>query len=142
MNWKKLLLAVGASLCIVGAGAGAVPASAQQSGGLPPPVSTWPTPATTTGGNGSSTIGSTGIFQKLWGATGGTVPYRKGCSIENNGTHDMYVTEGLGVAASTQALAFVLTPGTVYYCSVNQVVLTGEIDITGTATDSFYAAQY
>ena len=120
----------------------AVPAQAQQSGGLPPPVATVPYPASSVGGNASSTIGGTGTFQKVFSATSGTGAFRKGCTIQNNGTHSMYVTEGLGVAASTESNSVVLAAGGIYYCQVGGIVLDGEIDITGTATDAFYAAQY
>lgn len=137
MNWKSLLAA---ALLVTGVSAGA---QAQQPGGLPAPVTTYPAPATSAGGNVSGTIASTGTFQKLWGATGGSgVPFRKGCTIQNNGTHSMNVSEGLGVAGSTTGNSVVVPAGGTYYCQVGQIVLTGEIDITGTATDAFYAAQY
>lgn len=137
MNWKNLLAA---ALLVTGVSAGAW---AQQPGGLPTPVTAYPTPATSAGGNVSGTIASTGAFQKLWGATGGSAgPFRKGCTIQNNGTHNMNVSEGLGVAGSTTGNSVVVPAGGIYYCQVGQIVLTGEIDITGTATDAFYAAQY
>lgn len=137
MKLTKLLLTVaGVSLGVVGS------ALAQQAGGLPPPVATVPYPATSAGGNASGTIAATGTFQKVWSATGAGTPLRKGCTIQNNGTHNMYVSEGLGVAASTESNSLVLAAGGIYYCSVNGVVLDGEIDITGTAGDAFYAAQY
>lgn len=113
------------------------------------PVQTQPAPASTAGGNASSTITSTNTFQQVFAAAGpsvsgaGTTPGRKGCTIENNGTHNMWVTEALSVAASTTALAVVLQPTQVYSCeTVAGIALQGQINITGTSGDSFYAAQY
>ena len=54
----------------------------------------------------------------------------------------MYITEGTGAASSTLTNSFILAAGATYYCNVQGVVLIGEIDITGTATDAFYAAQF
>lgn len=103
------------------------------------PVVTSPQPVSTSGGNGSTTIGSTGTFQKVWGAN----VARRGCTIVNKGANTMYVTEGLGVAASTQTLAAQVAVGGAFYCAnPGGTVLTGEIDITGTTSDAFYAAQY
>lgn len=108
------------------------------------PVLTSPVPATTTGSNASTTVVATGVFQQIWSATprsqGSNV--RKGCLILNEGTHSMYVTEGISVADSTTALAVLLVPGQFYSCGGNGVVLTGQINITGTIGESFYAAQY
>lgn len=121
------------------------PASAQS------PVVTLPKPATTAGGNVSGTITTTNTFQRLWPNTGlggfapapsGTIA-RSGCTIINNGTHSMYVTEGLGTAASTTSNSVIVPAGGPYYCgALGGPVLTGEIDITGTSGDAFYAAQY
>jgi hypothetical protein len=114
------------------------------------PVQTIPYPATTAGGNASGTISPGGsTFQLLFAATGpgvsgsGVSAPRKGCTIINNGSHTMYVTEGLGTVASTTALAVPVPAGGPYYCaSPGNTVLTGEIDITGTNGEAFYAAQY
>jgi len=89
--------------------------------------------------NGSSTIGTGGsTFQLLFAAT----LKRGGCTVQNNGTHNMYVSFNLGVAASTTANSIVVPAGGVAYCQVNGNVITGEVDITGTSGDAFYAAQY
>lgn len=105
------------------------------------PVSTFPGQATTAQGNSSSTIGVTNTFQKIWSAT--SLPnLRKGCTIQNNGSHNMYVSEGLGVSASTLTNAAIVSAGGLYHCGDGGVVLVGEIDITGTAGDAFYASQY
>lgn len=113
-------------------------------------VSTIPAPATSLGGNASGTIAVTGVFQKVFsGAANSLAPSvgspgtRHGCTVENNGTHSMYVTEALGIAASTATNSAVVAAGSAYYCTnVGGTVLTGEIDITGTSGDAFYAAQY
>lgn len=116
----------------------------------PSPVQTTPGPVTSKGGNQSSTIGTGGgTFQKIFSATGpstsgpGSVAFRKGCLVQNNGSHAMWVTEGLGTAVSTQAAGVQIAVGQAYNCETPAgVVLTGEIDITGTAGEAFYAAQY
>src|SRR5258707_381338 len=111
------------------------------------PVVTFPTASTTGGGgNAPSTIGTGGTtFQQGFPAAsqGTGISTRKGCTIINNGTHSMYVTEGLPLTSSTLTNSVIVTQsGGVYYCAVNGVVLTGQINITGTAGDAFYAAQY
>ena len=114
-------------------------------------VQTIPAPGTTGAGNASSTIGTGGsTFQKVFSGannsvapTVGTAGARHGCTIQNNGTHTMYVTEGLGTAASTLTNSVQLAAGLAYYCgNPNGITLIGEIDITGTAGDAFYAAQF
>ncbi len=105
-------------------------------------VLTVPQPGSTLGGNVSSTVTTTNTFQKLFAAAGVPPTNRHGCTIINTGTHTEYVSEGLGVAASTTGNSVPLAPQQAYFCTVNGIVLTGEIDITGTAGDSFYAAQY
>lgn len=107
-------------------------------------VVTSPTPGTSAGGNASGTIATLNVFQLVFAASGMSQgqPTRRGCTIQNNDTNDMWVTEGIGVAGSTKAAAVVVAPGGVYTCTIWGVVLTGEIDITGTATGAFYAAQY
>ncbi len=107
-------------------------------------VVTSPAPGTTAGGNASSTIATLNVFQRVFAAAGASQgePARRGCTIQNNDVNNMWVTEGIGAAGSTKAAAVVVAPGGVYTCTIWGVVLTGEIDITGTATGAFYAAQY
>lgn len=113
-------------------------------------VVTSPVPGTTDGGNASSTITATSVFQIVFsaGLLAPPGPARKGCTIQNNGTNIMWVTEGLSAATATKAKALQLAPATatvpggVYQCSVGGLSLVGEIDITGTIGDAFYAAQY
>ena len=91
---------------------------------------------TSTNASGTVTTGST--FQKVFGANS----HRAGCTIQNNSTNTMYVTEGLGVSASTTGNAVHLAAGAAYNCQVGGMVLTGEIDLTTvSAGDAFYAAQ-
>ena len=112
-------------------------------------VTTVPLPATTKGGEVSTTIVSTNVFQKVWGvaansgAPGANVPgTRHGCSIQNNGTNNMYVSEGKTIATATTSNTWVLAAGNLFNCNFNGIVLTGEIDITGTSGDAFFAAQF
>lgn len=120
------------------------PALAQQ------PVWTVPTPATSAAGNVSSTIAVTNTFQQVFaasqpsqGALPGAGGTRKGCTIINNAaSNTMYVSEGKTAATAATASSVALAAGQAYYCNWNGTVLTGEIDITGTAGDAYYAAQY
>ena len=110
------------------------------------PVMTIPSQGTTQGGIASSTIASTNTFQKVFSAMGfasgtGAIP-RKGCKIINGGTHNMLVTEGIATASATAASALTLAAAGSYDCTQGGVALQGEIAITGTAGDSFYAAQW
>jgi hypothetical protein len=113
------------------------------------PVVTLPSPATTANGNVSSTIAVTNTFQLVFAATqtvpggsGTLVSKRNGCTIINNGTHNMYVSEGLSIANASLTNTVILGAGGSYFCTQNGVVLTGQINITGTSGDAFYAAQY
>lgn len=109
------------------------------------PVVTDPSPTTSVGGNVSGTIVATGVYQQLWPAAN-----RKGCTIINySASNSMHVTEGYDLPSSINANAVTLPPEDssgvprgVYYCQVGNSVLTGEINITGTAGDAYYAAQY
>lgn len=138
MNMKMILFCLAAWLCSLAL----LPAGAQQA------VWTVPLPATTSGGNASTTIAVTNTFQLVFASTTvapgsptSGVSSRHGCTIINQGTNTMWVTEGIGAAGSTKAKAVVLAPSASFYCNWNGVVLVGEIDITGTAGDGFYATQ-
>lgn len=111
--------------------------------GAQQPVLTYPKPATTAGGNASNTITGTLTFQQVFAAasTAPGDPSRTGCTIVNNGTHLMYVTEGLA-GSSTTGSSVQLQPTQAFYCGINGIALQGAIYITGTAGDGFYAAQY
>ena len=114
----------------------------------PPTVQTVPAPGTTYGGNGSGTIASTGTFQEIFAAaTPGSDVFRRGCLIENLGSHNMYVNEATvtPTESNTFALPGIPTTGavSVFHCDQpGGTVWTGEIDITGTASDAFYAVQW
>lgn len=122
----------------------AAPAAAQQ------PVWTVPQPGTSAAaGNASGSIAVTNTFQKVFsgtssapGALPGSGGTRHGCTIQNNGTNTMWVAEGTTAAAASKNASAVLAAGQVYFCNAGGTVLTGEIDITGTAGDKFYAAQF
>lgn len=53
----------------------------------------------------------------------------------------MYISEGTTAALATTAKSQQLFPSGQYHCAGPNAVETGEIDITGTAGDAFYAAQ-
>jgi len=96
------------------------------------------TPASTTTTDASGTISATNTFQKVLSSN----VTRSGCTIQNNGSHNMFVTENRGLSGSSLTNSTILAPGGIYHCEVGGMVLTGEIDITGTAADAFYATQY
>ena len=109
------------------------------------PVLTEPTPATTAGGNVSTTIVTTSTFQQVFAAaptspSGG--PGRFGCFIQNNGTNVMYVSEGIAVASATTAKSIKLAAAGTFSCAIGSAALQGIIVITGTAGDAYYAAQF
>lgn len=101
------------------------------------PVITRPYNATTN--NASSTIASTNTFQSIWAADTTTVG-RTSCTIQNNGTHTMYVFFG-PIASATTSNSVQLQAGQVVYCSINGVILRDQVSITGTSGDAFYAAR-
>lgn len=113
------------------------------------PVITIPQWGTTSGGgNASGTITVTNTFQKVFSATGpssanAVAANRKGCTIVNGGSNNMWVTEGMTTATSVKSSSITLSSGQAYYCgNTGGTVLIGEVDITGTAGDAFYAAQW
>lgn len=116
------------------------PALAQQ------PVFTYGTKSSTDGAPASGTIAVSNTFQKVFSSVNTTAsessPLRKGCTIQNNGSNNMWVEEGATAGTAAKANSVVLTPGSAYSCSAGGTVLQGEVDITGTSADAFYAAQY
>ena len=89
--------------------------------------------------NSSSTIGSTGVFQSLWAAT--VLPQRRAaCTVQNNGTHTMYVFFG-PIASATTATSITLAAGQSVTCNTTGSTLQDQVSITGTTSDAFYAAQ-
>jgi hypothetical protein len=137
--WCLLAAVIWTLACIIGTTRIAL------SGPIGTPVNTIPSLVTTAGtdSNGfanlaSGTITVTSTFQELWAANNA----RSGCTIVNNGTHIMYVSEGLATTAASTSTAFPVAAGAGYTCGVGGVVLRGQINITGTSGDAFYAAQY
>jgi hypothetical protein len=133
-----LVILVGAATIWGCAGPLSSPAGAQNQ----PVFQTVPAPATTAGGNASGTITTTGTFQKVFSAVAVGSPPRKGCLIENNGAAAMDVSEGKTAATATAATSYVLAAGASWTCQQGGVALQGEVDITGTSTQVFYAVQF
>lgn len=101
------------------------------------PVITQPYGSTTL--NSSSTITVTNTFQSIWIASGGNTG-RVGCTIQNNGTHNMYVYFG-PIASATTTNSILISAGQSVNCNSGSVILKDQVSITGTANDVFYAAQ-
>jgi predicted S18 family serine protease len=102
---------------------------------LSTPMSAQVTPWTRPSTNASSTITTTNTFQSIWAAYSG----RSGCTIQNNGTHTMYVSFG-PIANATTANSAQVAPGNSIYCAGQfGVVLRDQVSITGTSGDAFYA---
>lgn len=108
------------------------------------PVITKPYLAATN--NGSGTIAVTNTFQQIFAASarpqaqGGVGPVRSACTIQNNGTHIMYVYFG-PIANATTATSSQLAANQSLNCNTGPVVLSDQVSITGTSGDVFYAAQ-
>lgn len=103
-------------------------------------VTTYPIVGTTLNGGASSTIAVTNTYQMLWPLN----KNRHSCVIVNVGANTMFVTEGITTAQSptTNAGPFPVLPNGQFTCQFGQTALTGQINITGTAGDAFYAAQF
>lgn len=80
------------------------------------------------------TIAVTNTYQQALAASA----TRKGCTIQNNGTHIGYVFFGSVPADTTTS--FQLQPGQPISCSGGSVLLTDAVQITGTAGDIFVVA--
>lgn len=91
--------------------------------------------------NNSSTIttGVGGAFQQVWAASTADRG-RVGCTIQNTGTNAMYVYFG-AIANATTAKAVKITTGQSVSCNVGGIVLKDQVSISGTTTETFYAAQ-
>ena len=85
--------------------------------------------------NLSGTIAVTNTFQSIQPQNNGRI----GCTIENNGTHTLYVYFG-AIANATTANSFQLSPGQPVSCLVgNGYLLSDQVSITGTGGDAFAA---
>lgn len=93
--------------------------------------------------NASGAIAATGVFQQIWAASPQSLqPGRSGCTVQNNGTHNMNVYAG-PIAGATTSNSAVLQPGQAYYCGApGELVVRDQISITGTVAEAFYATQY
>jgi hypothetical protein len=78
-----------------------------------------------------ATIASTNVFQPILPAT----TKRQACTIQNNGTHVMYVFFGAATPADTTT-SFQVASGQAIYCgTVSPGVLPDQVLITGTSGD-------
>lgn len=89
--------------------------------------------------NESSTIAVTNTFQQIFPASTATTG-RVGCTIQNTGTNSMYVFFGT-TAAATIAKSIKLVAGQSAFCDSNNTVIKTAVQITGTATETYYASQ-
>lgn len=82
----------------------------------------------------NSTITVTNTFQNVDALN----TIRQGCTIQNQGTHTMYVFFG-PIASATTAGSIQVGSGSAIYCNLtgNGKVLQDEINITGTSGDAF-----
>lgn len=85
--------------------------------------------------NLSGTIAVTNTFQSIQAVSN----VRGGCSIQNNGTHTMYIYFG-AIANSTTGASATLIAGQSLNCLVgSNYVLKDQVSITGTSGDAFFA---
>ena len=88
----------------------------------------------------ATTISVTNTFQSIQAAqaVSGAAP-RRGCTIQNNGTHVMYVFFG-PIASATTSNTFQVAAGQSINCGAFPgIVLQDQISITGTSGDAFVA---
>lgn len=89
--------------------------------------------------NSSSTVAVTNTFQSIFAAPTGNQK-RAACTVQNTGTNSMYVFFG-AIADATTAKSIKLAAGNAVTCNNSGVTLQEQVSITGTATETFYAAQ-
>lgn len=89
--------------------------------------------------NASSSIAVTNTFQSVFDQSDVLIG-RVGCTVQNTGTNSMYVFFG-PIAGATIAKSVKIAAGQSVGCNVGGVTLRDQISITGTATETFYAAQ-
>lgn len=89
----------------------------------------------------SPTIGSTNTFQNLFPSSINTITGRVDCIIQNQAAaNKMFIFFGLAPAATTPN-SLQLSAGSTFRCANSGVVIKDAISITGTANDTFFAAQ-
>lgn len=99
------------------------------------PVIIYPNPRATT--NASGAIAVTDTFQSIFSAD----DRRAGCQIQNTGTNPMYVFFG-PIASATKAKSIkIAAAGAIVECNSAGTVHSDQVSITGTQTETFYAAQ-
>lgn len=98
------------------------------------PVVTQPVPRISNNNSGSVSV--TNTFQSIWVAN----VNRLSCTIQNNGTHNMYVFFG-PIANATLTNSVILLPTLPLNCQIFGVILSDQVSITGTSGDAFFAAQ-
>lgn len=101
-------------------------------------VITIPKPVTAVD-NESSSVVTTNTFQQIFPASTANVG-RVACVVQNTGTNPMYVYFG-ATADATIAKSVKLVAGQACTCDVNNIVIKTAVQITGTTTETYYAAQ-
>lgn len=91
---------------------------------------TQPITGTTTTAN--STIAVTNTFQAALASSA----TRKGCTLQNTGTHVQYIYFGT-IGSATTSNAYQISPGQTISCAAGVIVLTDAVGITGTAGDGY-----
>lgn len=99
------------------------------------PVVTQPSLRTAT--LSGSSISVTNTFQTVYPIN----DRRLGCVVQNKNARNMYINF-VSRATATISNSALLVPGASAGCTLYGTVLTGEVSITGTATDEYYASQY
>jgi hypothetical protein len=87
--------------------------------------------------NVSSTITGGGTYQSIYSQT----LSRAGCTVQNNGTHTMWVFFG-PIASATHGNSVQLSAGQALNCNVGNTILIDQISIDGTTADAFYAGAW
>jgi hypothetical protein len=95
------------------------------------------TPLTTTVSQGSSFILTTNTFQRIFPAAEGQRG-RVGCMVQNVGTNAMFVYFGATTAATT-AKSVRLPQNATVFCQQSGMTIRDAVNITGTATEQFFA---
>lgn len=94
--------------------------------------------------NQSSTIAVTNTFQPVFTAQT-AVTGRTACTIQNTGTNPMYVyfgaTQSSVLAEATIARSVKIIAGQAVTCNADTIIIKNAVWITGTATETYYAAQ-
>ena len=93
-------------------------------------------PAGVTSNNSSSTIAATNTFQSIFAAN----TNRTACTIQNLGTHSMFVFFG-PIANAISNNSVTLVAGDSVRCNNGNIVLQDQVSITGTLGDAFFAAK-